>query len=182
MDDGFLHPDDLFVDLNERLDVVLSYMAEHHIGCAAVTRHGKLAGMFTTSDACSSFAEFLREQIMPLAGIEEADLDLREAVRELQHEMRYVGIEAARKYVDGDWTREETTDWLLRYALLPAERIEHWFAFVDRYRAYVINYVVGYDLATEYVRRQNPDGDAEGDWQALAGLLSLPPTPLLVAD
>ena len=39
------------VDLNERLDTVLQHMAEHHIGSAVVTRHGKLAGMFTTSDA-----------------------------------------------------------------------------------------------------------------------------------
>ena len=56
------------VDLNERLDNVLSYMAEHHIGCAAVTRHGKLAGMFTTSDACSSFADYLREQFRRAGG------------------------------------------------------------------------------------------------------------------
>lgn len=49
------------VDLNEPLDVVLSHMAEHHIGSAIVTRRGKLAGMFTTSDACREFAEHLRD-------------------------------------------------------------------------------------------------------------------------
>jgi CBS domain-containing protein len=56
------------VDLNERLDHVLAYMAEHHIGCAIITRHGKLAGMFTTSDACKSFADFLREQFRRAGG------------------------------------------------------------------------------------------------------------------
>jgi hypothetical protein len=42
--------------------------------------------------------------------------------------------------------------------------------------------VLGEDLVKRYVERNNPEGDAEGDWQALAGLLSLPPAPLLFAD
>ncbi len=126
--------------------------------------------------------EFLREEIMPLAGIEGVDLEARRAAHDLLHEMRYAGIEAARKYLDGDWTREQTEDWLLRYALLPAEQIDNWFAFIDRYRAYVINYVVGLDLVTGFVRKENPGRDPEGDWAALAMLLSLPPAPLLFAD
>ncbi|MCP5152885.1 MAG: CBS domain-containing protein [Ectothiorhodospiraceae bacterium] len=48
------------VDLETRLDVVLSEMAERHIGSAIVTRHGKLAGVFTATDACRAFAEHLR--------------------------------------------------------------------------------------------------------------------------
>jgi CBS domain-containing protein len=56
------------VDLDERLDKVLSHMAEHHIGSAVVTRHGKLAGMFTTSDACREFAQFLRDQVRRAGG------------------------------------------------------------------------------------------------------------------
>lgn len=56
------------VDLEEPLDQVLAHMAEHHIGSAVVTRQGKLAGMFTTSDACKHFAEFLREQFRRAGG------------------------------------------------------------------------------------------------------------------
>jgi len=56
------------VDLEDQLDTVLLHMAEHHIGSAVVTRHGKLAGMFTTSDACSQFAEFLRDQFRRAGG------------------------------------------------------------------------------------------------------------------
>ena len=56
------------VDLDERLDKVLSHMAEHHIGSAVVTRQGKLAGMFTSSDACREFAEFLRDQVRRAGG------------------------------------------------------------------------------------------------------------------
>jgi len=55
-----MRSDTYTVDLEERLDNVLAHMAEHHIGSAVVTRHRKLAGMFTLSDACREFAEFLR--------------------------------------------------------------------------------------------------------------------------
>jgi len=56
------------VDLNERLDNVLHHMASHHIGSAVVTRNGKLAGVFTTSDACREFANFLRDQFRRSGG------------------------------------------------------------------------------------------------------------------
>jgi acetoin utilization protein AcuB len=53
------------VELSERLDTVLLYMAESHIGSALVVRHGKLAGIFTATDACRAFGEFLRTQFPP---------------------------------------------------------------------------------------------------------------------
>jgi acetoin utilization protein AcuB len=63
-----MRPDTYSVDLEERLDYVLAHMAEHHVGAAVVTRHGKLAGMFTTSDACRAFAERLRDQFRKSGG------------------------------------------------------------------------------------------------------------------
>lgn len=60
------------VDLNERLDRVLKTMAERHIGSVLVTRHGKLAGVFTSTDACKSYADYLREQFSPSGGDEAA--------------------------------------------------------------------------------------------------------------
>ncbi len=63
-----LLPDPYIVDLQERLDVVLTYMADHHINSAVVTRHGQLAGLFTSTDAHRAFAEFLREQFRRSGG------------------------------------------------------------------------------------------------------------------
>jgi len=60
------------VDLHERLDNVLDYMAEHHVGSAMVTRNGKLAGIFTATDACRAFSAHLREQFAPPDGDEAA--------------------------------------------------------------------------------------------------------------
>jgi CBS domain-containing protein len=56
------------VDMDARLDEVLAHMAEHHLGSAIVTRRGKLAGIFTVTDACRHFAEFLREQVRRAGG------------------------------------------------------------------------------------------------------------------
>lgn len=56
------------VDLNESLDNVLVHMARHHIDCALVTRKDKLVGLFTVTDACRSFAGYLREQFFPGSG------------------------------------------------------------------------------------------------------------------
>lgn len=49
------------VDVTEPLDGVLQTLWERRIGSALVLRAGKLAGIFTTADACRLFAESLRE-------------------------------------------------------------------------------------------------------------------------
>jgi len=56
------------VDLETRVDEVLQHMGAHQLGSAIVTREGRLAGMFTTTDACRHFAEFLREQFRRSGG------------------------------------------------------------------------------------------------------------------
>jgi acetoin utilization protein AcuB len=42
------------------LDTVLEQMASRRIGSAVVTENGKAIGLFTVTDACRCFAEFLR--------------------------------------------------------------------------------------------------------------------------
>ena len=56
------------VDLDTRLDEVLQHMADEQLGSAIVTRKGKLAGVFTVTDACRAFAEYLREQLRRSGG------------------------------------------------------------------------------------------------------------------
>lgn len=53
-------PNAYVVDIGQPLDRVLQHMAEHHIGSALVTKAGRLAGIFTSTDACRLFAECLR--------------------------------------------------------------------------------------------------------------------------
>lgn len=53
--------DAYIVDLNEPLDNVLLTMSRQHIDSAIVTRHGRLAGVFTSADACRCFGEYLKK-------------------------------------------------------------------------------------------------------------------------
>jgi len=53
------------VDLDEPLDNVLLHMAEERIGCALVVRAERVVGIFTTTDACRLFAEYLRRDAPP---------------------------------------------------------------------------------------------------------------------
>ena len=49
-------------DLHEPLDRVLREMAERQVDAAVVVRNGKLAGIFTLTDACRLLAEILEER------------------------------------------------------------------------------------------------------------------------
>lgn len=53
-------PDPYVVETTARLDVVVANMAARHIGSALVVKEGRLAGIFTTSDACRLLAEIIR--------------------------------------------------------------------------------------------------------------------------
>lgn len=56
------------VESHEPLDNVLLNMSDMHIGSALVTHKGKLAGLFTVTDACRCFGEFLRQHYRPPEG------------------------------------------------------------------------------------------------------------------
>jgi acetoin utilization protein AcuB len=60
------------VDLNERLDRILLNMADKRLDCALVTKHGRLVGIFTSTDVCRSFARYLEDQFGPPSGDEAA--------------------------------------------------------------------------------------------------------------
>jgi acetoin utilization protein AcuB len=60
------------VDLSEPLDGVLLAMAKRRLGAALVVKDGRLAGIFTLTDACQCFAESLQEQFPPPGGDEAA--------------------------------------------------------------------------------------------------------------
>lgn len=56
------------VELDAGLDGVLLHMAEHHLDSALVVRHGRLSGIFTATDACRCFGEWLRDTFEPGGG------------------------------------------------------------------------------------------------------------------
>ena len=55
-------------DLNERLDNILEIMSREHVDTILITRNEKLVGIFTITDACRKFSEYLREEFGPTDG------------------------------------------------------------------------------------------------------------------
>ena len=55
------------VELSEPLDRVLLGMADQHLDAALVVKDGKLAGIFTITDACRGFRDLLRS-LFPSGG------------------------------------------------------------------------------------------------------------------
>ena len=53
-------PDAYAVDVGEPLDGVLDQLSRQHIGSALVTKHGRLVGIFTLTDAARIFCRHLR--------------------------------------------------------------------------------------------------------------------------
>ena len=54
-------PDPYCVDVEERFDVVLQYMAKHRIGSAIVTENHEMIGIITTTDISRVCGFFLQE-------------------------------------------------------------------------------------------------------------------------
>jgi acetoin utilization protein AcuB len=65
-------PDPYVVDDLTPLDEVLAHMAEHQLGSVLVTKHGRLAGIFTSVDACRAYSVHLRASYRPRTGADAA--------------------------------------------------------------------------------------------------------------
>ncbi len=116
--------------------------------------------------------DFERDVLFPLAGLDRARVEEYYAVEELTEQLKYAGNEAARSYLDGDIDGAAAVQWLIDYALMSRERAEQRLDFIEKYRAYVINYNLGQDLVRQYVERAGTT-PAER-WAAFEALLSTP--------
>jgi CBS domain-containing protein len=65
-------PEPYGVDSSTPLDLVLEHMARHHVGSAIVTKHGRVAGIFTATDACRVYCEHLRKLFPSRLGVDVA--------------------------------------------------------------------------------------------------------------
>jgi hypothetical protein len=122
---------------------------------------------------------FERERLFPLAGLDASQAARYYEVQKLtQQQLSYAGNEAARRYLDGEFSREQAADWVVRYGLYSPERALQRTRFMDRYRSYVINYNYGQDLVKEYIERHGgTEANPERRWEELRTLLGSPRLP-----
>ena len=122
--------------------------------------------------------KFEKEVLFPLAGLNPVDADLYYKVLELTDKLDYADIHAAKNYLDGNWNREQTINYLVSYTLSTRERIEKKIQFIERYRAYIVNYNVGKDNVAAYIiKNGGTEDDLKRRWELFKELLSTPQTP-----
>jgi hypothetical protein len=121
---------------------------------------------------------FEKTKLFPLAGFDAAQADRYYEVQALTRKLAYAANEAARRFLDGEITREQSVAWLMDYGLYPREWAEQRVRFSERFRSYVINYNWGQDLVKEYVERQGGTADRpQKRWEVFEQLLATPRLP-----
>ncbi|NUM81864.1 hypothetical protein HUU42_13790, partial [bacterium] len=121
---------------------------------------------------------FEKEILFPLAGLDSSLAEKYYEIEHLKKELAYSGNEAARGYLNGTMSKEEAIQWLVQYGLYPRDRAEQRIRFMDKYRAYVINYNLGQDMVAQYIERNGGTPDnPDKRWQLFEQLLSTPRTP-----
>jgi hypothetical protein len=121
---------------------------------------------------------FEREKLYPLAGLDPARAARYAEVQRLLQGLSYAGNEAARRYLNGEISRQDAEAWMVRYALMSPERAAQRVRFMDQYRSYVINYNLGQDLVRQYIEQRGGTADhPEKRWQEFAKLISSPRLP-----
>jgi hypothetical protein len=122
--------------------------------------------------------DFEREVLFPAAGLDANMAGHYYAAHELFQKLGFAGNEAARGYLNGTITREEATDWLIRYALMSPDRARQRTRFFDQYRSYVINYNLGQDMVRHFVESRGGTADQpDKRWKIFEQLLSSPRLP-----
>ena len=121
---------------------------------------------------------FERDRLFPLAGLDPTKAEAYFNAYQLAEKLSYAVNEAARRYLNGEFTAPQAADWLERYGLMTRARAEQRVRFIDQYRSYVINYNLGQDLVRQYIEHRGGTADEPAKrWQEFAALLSSPRLP-----
>ena len=127
--------------------------------------------------------EFDRSALLPLAGLDAAEIENYQRVMTLKDELDGALVEAARRYLDGRMTMDEMREWLRRYYLAALGGVENLITFIEKYRSYVVTYTAGRQLVRDYIERHSgPGSDVAQRWQLFHTLLSTPQTPSGLAE
>lgn len=120
--------------------------------------------------------KFEKEVLFPLAGLDSSKAEKFYKVLELEAKISYVRNAAAEAYLNGEKTKEETIDWLVKYALNSRKRAEQSLKFIEAYRSYIINYNVGEDMVRNYIESDAGESNNK-KWELFTYLISTPQVP-----
>ena len=121
---------------------------------------------------------FERETLFPLAALDGKEAQEYYRLHALFLKLAYAGNEAARRYLDGTFTREQAAEYLVNYALMSPDRAQQRTKFFDQYRSYVINYNLGQDMVKRFIESAGGTPDnPDVRWKIFEELISSPRLP-----
>lgn len=127
--------------------------------------------------------KFEKEVLFPIAGLDTTNADLYYKMLSLQKKLTGTGVLAARNYLNGNWTKDETVAWLQKFQLRTKERAEKYLSFIETYRSYVITYNMGATIIRDYLDRNGGTKDNLAKrWEIFYKLISTPRTPSGLLD
>lgn len=116
---------------------------------------------------------FTRNVLLPLAGLDTADVDVYFKALAIRSKLNYARNEAARGILSDEMSDSKAQQWLRKYCLMDDETASKSVKFIKKYRSYVINYNYGQDLVKNYIERNG--GTAKNPakrWELFGQLLS----------
>jgi hypothetical protein len=122
--------------------------------------------------------KFEKEVLFPLAGLSTKDADLYYHINSLNEKLGDAGVIAAKNYLNGDWTKDETVAWLQKFQLRTKERAVKFLSFIETYRSYVVTYNSGKIIIEEYLDKNGGTKDNLAKrWELFTKIISTPQTP-----
>lgn len=119
--------------------------------------------------------QYEQSVLFPAAGLDPERVTEYYRIEDLIDKLNYAGNEAARRFLDGEWTEEQAIHWLMKYSLYTNDRASKRLQFMRKYRSYVINYNLGKDLVARYI--ESHARTPEQKWKELGRLLGSPRLP-----
>ena len=120
-------------------------------------------------------AKFETEVLYPMAGLDTKEAKKFEKVLELEGKLSHATNDIARRYLDGEISKEEAVPLIQKYYLQSYEKSEQRLRFMEKYRGYVINYNIGQDIVRDYISKAGNTPEAQ--WAAFRDMLTIPLTP-----
>ncbi len=119
-----------------------------------------------------------RDHLYVVAGVDPSLAETNYRVAQLTKALGYARIDAARAYLDGTRSAEQTIAWLKEFTFATPDEAKRSIRFMETYRSYVVNYRLGEDLVRQYIDKV-AGADLDARWDAFARLLA---SPAVVSD
>ncbi len=116
--------------------------------------------------------QFEKNVLFPAAGLPPEKVEQYYKISHIVRQLSFSGNEAARRYLNGEWNKEKTVEWLIKYGLYTEQRAAQRVQFIEKYRSYVINYNLGQEMVKNYIESRAQT--TEEKWRELAKLLGSP--------